>query len=70
MRKVRCRSCDSQLGVDLQIVAFRKGQGARQWYVQVCADCWRAWEALLDQAAIGVQQGLETTQIGFRGWFL
>lgn len=37
--------------------ASRKGV-AREWRLIVCPDCWRAFEAMLDQGALAVQQGL------------
>lgn len=69
MADVRCRACEEHRGVELTVQVSRPRTGAMQWRVVVCRDCWRAWEAMLDAAAVGVQPGLSVPQAGMRWWF-
>jgi hypothetical protein len=52
-----CRSCQSRNGQELLVDVTHRGM-RRRWRVQVCRDCWRAWEAILEAAALDVQIGL------------
>lgn len=69
MRRLTCKVCLNARAVPLQVTVSRKGAGARTWHIQVCQDCWRVWESLLDEGAVGIQQGLDELPIGHRGWF-
>lgn len=65
-----CLVCDKGSAVFLDLVVTRKTKGSRLWRIRVCQDCWRAFEALLDQAAVGVQPGLSEVPDAYRQWFL
>jgi hypothetical protein len=53
----RCRVCDDRPGVVITLAANRRGR-AREWRLRVCRDCWRVWEALLEEGSEGTQYGL------------
>lgn len=69
MAKRVCRVCECYGARVLTVTVAARGKGAQQWRVEVCSDCWRAWEAMLDQAAFAVQPGLSVTIDGKNGWF-
>lgn len=56
-RDTRCRSCDGQ-GAEAVDIDVTHRRARLRWTVNVCRDCWRAWEALLDGAQVGAQLGL------------
>lgn len=64
-----CRVCTESAGQTMQVSVSRAG-AAHTWQLFVCRDCWRAFEAMLDQGAPAQQYDL-TNQSGQRPvWFL
>jgi len=46
-------------------------RAAREWRIEVCRDCWRVFETMLDQGAAVVQQDLAVIGAGRQSlWFL
>jgi len=70
-RPVRpCRICGAGDRTPLKLLAQRPGR-AREWRIEVCRDCWRVFEAMLDQGAAAVQQDLAVTASSRHAlWFL
>lgn len=64
-RRVPCRICEQGAGRTVVLEA-KQGRYARFWQVQVCQDCWRAFEAMVESAAVAVQPALGDR----RPWFL
>lgn len=63
-----CRSCHQRRGLRME-VECTYGSQKQLWVVEICRDCWRAWEALLDQAMVGKQPDFEQTERGRLRWF-
>jgi hypothetical protein len=63
-----CRVCGKAPGVAFEVSARRRGI-ARVWSVEVCRDCWRVFEAMLEEGCRGMQPQL--TASGRNAlWFL
>jgi hypothetical protein len=64
-----CRSCETQRALPvIQLQASARGR-VREWRVQVCRDCWRVMETMLETASLGYQSdlpGLSTNP----GWWM
>lgn len=54
---LRCRACDRRGARDLDVTC-RVGNASRVWRLQLCRDCWRAWEATLDIGSASWTSGL------------
>lgn len=64
-----CRSCERRPATSpITLTAHCRGR-AREWRVQVCTDCWRAFEAVIEVAAIAVQAQLPFVGTASGWWF-
>jgi len=65
-----CRICGVGARTPIRLLATRP-RAAREWRIEVCRDCWRVFETLLDQGAAVVQQDLAVIGAGRQSlWFL
>jgi hypothetical protein len=69
MKKV-CRVCrERPVGVRPQVLVTARNL-AHEWVLEVCRDCWRVFEAMLDEGAAGQQIGLNDGKRAGSMWFL
>jgi hypothetical protein len=61
-----CRICGKRPGIRMELQAVRRG-AARVWNVSVCRDCWRVFEAMLEEGCLGIQP--ELTATGTSAWW-
>lgn len=71
MPRSNCRVCEARPR-HVITVTVERGPYRRMWSVGVCRDCWRAFEAMLDEGALGMQASLADQERLERGrlWFL
>lgn len=71
VKAVYCRICREKFGTGLTVTATRSHR-SREWALIVCRDCWRVFEAMLDEGTLGYYQAdLETpAALGRLPWFL
>jgi hypothetical protein len=48
--KTKCRVCHKRAALPPFSVIASYRRNAREWRITVCQDCWRAFEAMLDEA--------------------
>lgn len=65
-----CRACEMRRPIGTFEVRVAFQHKVRAWRVSVCRDCWRAWEALLDQAAGSVQPSFQEVRRPGPAWFV
>jgi hypothetical protein len=65
-----CRICGLGIRAEVTVTAHRR-RNAREWRVEVCRDCWRVFEAMLDQGSYATQTSLTGALAGHgEVWFL
>ena len=66
----RCRVCRERPAVVRPHVLVTARDRAHEWALEVCRDCWRVFEAMLDEGAARQQIGLDDAKRAAAMWFL